>query len=528
MNRAILNARRKLSILFLLLPFGASAQISQPDMLALRGFGGNSFVSQQVIKQTDGGFVLAIGSTVNGSNLDSFCIWNGNKVVFMKYSADGSTFEWSKCYRAHYNDSSLQYLYSTTGSNFVLGGLVYSNFHHKILLRKEDPSGVLLWRRTYGDSAEALIRAMTATTDGGYIIAGDCVYTDNDFPIHYGSWVNEDLAIIRVDSNGNKVWSKVIGGTGIDVVRSVINAPGDGSYVIGTTYSVDNFFTSNHGGGDGYVIRLDKDGNIIWTRCIGGAADDMADYACTDNQGGVIVAGRNKSGYGDRTVFHPFGCPIWIVNIDSNKNIVWDNCYGGGDSTSYCYATAVCKATDGTIWIAGVSSNPGNYVASNYGNDDAWFLHLNNTGSFINARVLGSSQVDRGTMVYPLSNGNVVAGGFYNATDGSFASLPPYEVTPTQHAFLTVFSPWTVAISENTTSGNIEIYPNPASECLNIIVLQKEECSLTITNLAGNKVFSSTVSQKRQIQTTDWEKGVYLVQLVSENGYREIRKIILQ
>jgi len=70
---------------------------------------------------------------------------------------------------------------------------------------------------------------------------------------------------------------------------------------------------------------------------------------------------------------------------------------GGGGSN--CYPKAICKATDGSIWIAAVSTLIGGQVDTQYGGDDAWFLHISDTGNVINAKVLGSDQDDRGMMV---------------------------------------------------------------------------------------------------------------------------------
>ncbi len=150
---------------------------------------------------------------------------------------------------------------------------------------------------------------------------------------------------------------------------------------------------------------------------------------------------------------------IWLVDVDSNGNILWNNTYGNEGTES---PNAVCKATDGSIWIAAVSGSQGGEISNAYGNADAWFVHTDSIGNFINAKVLGSSKDDRSEMIYPLSNGNVIAGGYYSDSGGAFPNILYGDY---YNAFLAIFSPQSSDVAETAVpSRNIRIYPNPAYE----------------------------------------------------------------
>jgi len=318
-----------LTLLISFFSFAATAQIPEPAMLWLHGYGGNSEVGANVSPQLDGGFIIALAANTNVGNIDSFCSLSGDKSVFMKFNSDASVLEWSKCYFQNFDDSGFGYMFATPDGGYILGGGGFAA-SHTILIHKEDAAGTILWSKTYGDSAEVLTESMMATQDGGYIVVGEVYYTNSDFPIHYGSSMDEDIAVIKVDSNGNKVWSEVIGGSSIDLPVSVIPAPGDGCYIVGTTLSNDHDCTGNHGGDDVYLVRLDYNGNIVWHNDIGGSGGDQGNYAATDGAGGVVIAGASNSPDGDRTHFPSYGCPVWALQVDSNNNILWNNCYGGG------------------------------------------------------------------------------------------------------------------------------------------------------------------------------------------------------
>ncbi len=262
--------KKLLTLLLIFFTLPAFTQVPEPSLLSLKGYGGNGVdqVHSHVTKTDDGGFIIAVSSNSdsNTGNIDSFCNIGGNRVIYLKYNSDASVLEWSKCL------ADGPYLFPQKDGSFIIGGItsaVPSGWAFKIL--KEDALGNILWRKTYGgQAASAILSSMMEADDGGYIMAGGCNYTDTDFTIHYGSWMNADIAVVKVDSNGNKVWSKVIGGTGDESVASLIPASNGGCYIVGQTYSDDFDLTGNHGANDAYIVRLDKNGNILWHQDLGG------------------------------------------------------------------------------------------------------------------------------------------------------------------------------------------------------------------------------------------------------------------
>lgn len=483
----------------------------EPIMHWLRGYNGNSKVNNWVSRSADGGVIVNIQATDTG--LDGACTIAGNTSAFLKFSPDASTLMWTRCYRGSFNDSGFFRMYEQPAGDLVLGGECLGPNTHHFLMRKETSAGGLVWRKAYGDGAEALLDEMIPTSDGGYILAGRTFYTDTNFTFHYGIFDQSDVGILRVDSNGDKKWSRVVGGTYDDRPQAVLPAPGDGCYIAGTTFSADNDFAGiNHGGSDCFVIRYDANGSIIWKKCFGGSVGETGATAVPNGKGGLILSGVYYSTDGDRTHFPDYGCRIWIVEIDSMGSMIWDNCYGGGAGGN-CYPYNICKAADGSIWVGGVSTNSGAQVGTAYGRDDAWFLHVDSGGNYINSRVLGSSSYDMATMVFPLTNGNVLAGGFYDALDGTFAGMLTHSTWPYSSAFLTVFSPQTDAVTtiDNGMQGKVKIYPNPANEFLNIHSSQPIQ-TLTVVNILGQKMLQwQGNATETRLDVSQLAVGLYLV-----------------
>ena len=408
-----------------------------------------------------------------------------NLAIFRKYNADASVIEWTKCYAGSWPDTGYYYMFERNGGNRVLAAT--ANYGQRWVIQKEDPTGGVLWSVSYGASGSQILDGMLPTADGGYILAGHSYSSDGDVGLHYGDPLKADMWLLKVDSNGIKIWSKVYGGTEEDQIAGIVEGPGESFYIAGTTESTNIDCTGSMGGGrDIYVARLDKDGNMLWHRDIGGSGGDATHNVIANGKGGIIMAGTTGSTDGDVTTPTALGCGIWMMQVDSNHVINWNNCYG---SVVNYDASVLCKATNGDLWLGGVSTNSGGYVETGYGRDDAYIMHTDSIGNFINAKVMGSSLWDRVEMIYPLPGDKIIAGGFCDTMGGIFASADATISTPySANAFLAIFGPGTSGINNpSAMDAGTSIYPNPGHTTLNIASDQLIT-SLAITNLLGQVV----------------------------------------
>jgi len=516
-------------ILFFFFAFVTANAQKKIAVQSLKGYGGSAAdqIISNVTKTNDGGFVLAMesNSPANTGNIDSFCSESGERIIFLKYNHDGSVLEWNKCYWAT-GDSILIWIYPNNTSYILIGSISTGG----IVINKEDASGSLVWTKNYSKGNGSLLDDAIQTSDGGYIALSRSYYSDTNASIHYGSWMDADMWIIKLDSNGNKVWSKVIGGSANDWGTKLINAPNKGVYVAGITLSNDHDCTGNHssGGYDAYIAKLDSNGNLIWHKDYGGSGTDEFYYACENLKGGLIACGYSTSTDGD--VHHHIspagGQNYWATEIDTSGTIVWENCNGGNGSE---VAHTICKATDGSIWLGGYSLGSGGEIDTFYGFRDAFFVHADSVGKFISEKVLGSTQDDEGLMIYALSNNSVIAGGFYWAQNAGFSSLYNYGA---QDAFLTVFSPWPENVDvQNEATTYIQAFPNPATDEVKVRINQTNcTVQISISNVLGAQVYSNNLSSSQtelRIQTGNWLRGVYFIQVLNERGFKSISKVIL-
>jgi uncharacterized delta-60 repeat protein len=274
-------------------------------------------------------------------------------VYVLKLDATG-TKVWEKTFGGSYDDRAYCIQQTSDGGYIVAGYTWSSSEWEDVYILKLDANGNKLWEKTFGGSDNDGAWFIQQTIDGGYIVAG---YTKS-----YGSgWYNAYL--LKLDGAGNKVWEKVFGGSSWDEARS-IQQTNDGGYVVAG-------YTSSFGAGsyDVYVLKLDTSGKEVWSKTFGGSSDDLAWSIQQTNDGGYIVAGYTKSfGAGSEDVY--------ILKLDANGNKLWEKTFGGSyDERAYC----IQQTSDGGYIVAGYTSSFG------VGNYDVYIIKMDangNTGAY--------------------------------------------------------------------------------------------------------------------------------------------------
>jgi hypothetical protein len=144
---------------------------------------------------------------------------------------------------------------------------------------KLDSGGNIKWTKTVGGINNDIGTSIVQTSDNGLAIAG---YT-NSFGA--GSY---DFYIIKLDSAGNLKWTKTIGGTGDDEAEKIIQCNDKGLIIVGYTlsYGVNPGVASSL-----YVVKLDSTGNLLWTKTIGGTKGAEGYSISQTYDGGYAIAG---------------------------------------------------------------------------------------------------------------------------------------------------------------------------------------------------------------------------------------------
>ena len=184
---------------------------------------------------------------------------------------------------------------------------------------------VIKWQKCLGGTAEDKANDVLINPDGTFIVVGYTYSNDGDVS---GSHGGGDAWIVKLDTAGNIIWQKSVGGTGYDYFNTVI-ATSDNAYLcVGYTNSTDGDVSGNHGAGDAWIVKINASGNILWSKCYGGSKYDIASDALLADDGGFAIMGTSWSYDGD-VLSGANGRPDsdgWAFKINAAGNIMWEKC----------------------------------------------------------------------------------------------------------------------------------------------------------------------------------------------------------
>jgi len=288
-----------------------------------------------VQQTTDGGYIIT------GEN-SSFAGTGQRYTYLIKTDNNGDT-SWTKMYGGLGKDVVGYSLQQTTDGGYVITGSIWTIGNGKdVHLIKTDNFGDTLWTKSYGRCDNEIGYSVQQTTDSGFIITGVTNSCESDT-------TRSHVYLIKTDSNGDTLWTKIYRENDYDVGHSVRQTT-DGGYIIAGE-------TSSWWGEDihdVYLIKTDHNGDTLWTRTLGGESSDEGHSVQQTTDGGYIITGSTDligSGYSTYDVF--------LLKTDLNGDTLWSKTFGGEDTD---IGRSVKQTTDGGYIITGWTFPNTNYA----------------------------------------------------------------------------------------------------------------------------------------------------------------------
>lgn len=181
---------------------------------------------------------------------------------------------------------------SPDGSVVVVGTTTQFDADGDIWLVKVAGNGQTLWHRHFGTAERDVAASVRATADGGFIIAGTT-----------GSATNRQIYLLKTDAQGIEQWSRTLGGAGSETCAAM-ELTRDGGFILAGS-------TTSRGAGeaDGYLVKTDARGNVLWENTFGSTGDDHFYAVQATSDGGYVMTGSTAR-EGDTYVY--------LVKTDAN------------------------------------------------------------------------------------------------------------------------------------------------------------------------------------------------------------------
>ena len=319
--------------------------------------------------------------------------------------------EWDKSFGISKNDGSNKLIQTSDGGYLTVGitrgkdSSTTKKLFNDILVCKLDKDGEQLWTKTYGGKeGEDAINSVIESDDKSFMLIGKT----NSIDFEENLKGDYDLLLMKIDKKGNLIWKKNYGGSKYDIGIDIDKDKEGNFYLGGYTGSVDGDIISTHGWSDYWVLKVNKEGGIIWSNTYGRSKDELITDMQLSMDGGLILYGSSNSvdsipvpsksgGFKDKD--HSL-----VVKIDKDGKQLWDYQYEYETENPF----NIIENSKGEIIISGYS------VIYNLGNPltYGWFCKLDVLGKLIwNKRNLQSNiqapfelELDKDDNFYIVSN----------------------------------------------------------------------------------------------------------------------------
>jgi len=181
---------------------------------------------------------------------------------------------------------------AVSNDGYILIGATTGTFgdgNTNFYIIKTDSDGNEIWNSSTGATGKHghgfdWCKAMITTKDGGSISTG---YSDcNDLM---------DVVVVKTDPSGKEEWVKSFGNNPFyEYGNSICETP-DGGYLIAGITKTKKENSKQIYNNDIYIVKLDSNGTLEWQERIGNEGSEWANSMCITEYGNVAILGHSKS-----------------------------------------------------------------------------------------------------------------------------------------------------------------------------------------------------------------------------------------
>jgi hypothetical protein len=480
-------------------------------------FGGKNFEELRSVKELPGKQYMMAGTT------SSF--GQGNTSAYLVKTDSLGKHAWSMAYGGSQNDWAYSVEVTPDSGCFVAGftnsfnpGKGYDGWYFKI-----DKTGFLQWQRTVSGDDWDFIYASAPDWAGGYLLCGETYSNSNG---------SADAWLLRVNSNGDTLWTRHFGGAKDEKFNSVC-VIGNRIYAVGINYS-----TSTDSAGNGWIVKMDTSGNFISESLIMGLKHESEAWngITAYNANSFVVTGQSE-------LLDSNAMLSIVARMDTALAYTAGPYYSFNTSPgTYVSYNQAIKMSYGNLCVLGTS-------LGGLGGLNMFFVGLDGNLNFISdyAHNCGQQFDDYGYAGIYTSSGRLVLVGSSQQVcptnpglglEDAFAvrfesdSITNAGIAQTlTNCFADTLPYWAVGVTSHSPEGGISLYPNPAADEAAFMLgsASQVEVSISVFNALGREALQLQGQTNRvlRLDLSTLPNGVYFLQAREGNGVARSLKLII-
>ena len=277
---------------------------SNGELLWFDTFGGDNYEQfYDVVELNDNS--LIVSGRFSSTNISGVENKGGSDAILFRYDENGNKM-WMKTWGGNGTDSISKiciyenreiFLVNFTDSTDVDGANTGDFF-----IMKYDIDGNMLVQNSFGSEFVDRLSYATLTKNGNLVIIGYYYKLKENGEINNN---DEDSIIGYLDNDGNLLWKKIIGGNAKDYISGYFETENENIIFYGFLASTNIEGIENKGGQDAYIVKYDKQGNLLWQHTYGSDKSERFNLIKAEEDNFIV--------FGDDSIFE----------YDQNGNVIW-------------------------------------------------------------------------------------------------------------------------------------------------------------------------------------------------------------
>lgn len=376
--------------------------------------------------------------------------------ILTLFSARAQRFEWAVGQGSQVQDEGKAIATDVIGNVYSTGVFRYtadfdpgagtaelsSSGDNEIYVQKLNAKGEFVWAKQLGGSGWEYARAIAVDANGNVYVAGNYNGTADFDPNPQATSTltavgGDDIFVVKLNSSGNLVWAKSMGGNTTDEAYSLAVDGSGNVYATGRFQGTADFdpgagtanLTVSGSSDDIFLCKLDASGNYVWAKQIGGGGNDFGMSAALNRAGSAVYL----AGYYWGSVDFDPGAPtltlaamgasdVFVAKFSTADGALQWAKGVGGSGYDLGYAVAVDEAEN--VYYTGafestVDFNPdatGTDELASAGGADIFIAKLSASGNYMWAKRFGSAMPEWGQAIATDIENNIYCTGFFQGT----------------------------------------------------------------------------------------------------------------